>query len=456
MVEPDLLAEASAVERRVRVALGQVQHEVDVGRLVGGAVLRLGDGPQRAHQRQEQRGQPHRRSGGGPRRVVPRARRRRRWRRSRRPRRPARRRGRGTGRSSSPRHDRTDVLGTGRAAATIEAEMSPGGNPPVTSGAGAGQTGASERSNVSTLRAASGMLVPGPNTAATPAAVQRVVVLRRDDAAAHDHHVPGARGLELLDELGHQRLVARGLARHADDVHVVVDRVAGGLGRRLEQRADVDVEAEVGEGGGDDLGPAVVAVLAHLHDQHAGPAALGLGERLDVGLHRLERHRRPRRPRRTRPWIERISALWRSNTCSMASLISPTVARARAASMHRASRLPSPAAPSVRRRERVLAGLPRRGSARTRSSRAICWRAHVGVVDVEHVDVLGVRRLVLVDADDRPPRRGRRGPGGGRPTPRCAAWACPTRPPWSCRPAPRPPRSGPRPRRPARSVSAST
>jgi hypothetical protein len=37
---------------------------------------------------------------------------------------------------------------------------------------------------------------------------------------------------------------------------------------------DVDVEADVGEGGGDHLGAAVVAVLAHLGDQHARPAAL--------------------------------------------------------------------------------------------------------------------------------------------------------------------------------------
>ena len=45
---------------------------------------------------------------------------------------------------------------------------------------------------------------------------------------------------------------------------------------RLEQRADVDVEAEVGERGGDHLLAAVVAVLAHLGDQDARPAALGL------------------------------------------------------------------------------------------------------------------------------------------------------------------------------------
>ena len=63
--------------------------------------------------------------------------------------------------------------------------------------------------------------------------------------------------------------------RDADDVDVVVDRLLGRLAGRLEQGADVDVEAEVGEGGGDHLLAAVVAVLAHLGDQDARPPALG-------------------------------------------------------------------------------------------------------------------------------------------------------------------------------------
>ena len=97
-----------------------------------------------------------------------------------------------------------------------------------------------------------------------------------------DEDVVAALLAQLGDQLGHQRLVPGGLARHADDVHVVLDRVAGRLVGRLEQRADVDVEAEVGERGGDDLGAAVVAVLAQLHDQHARAAALVLGERVDL------------------------------------------------------------------------------------------------------------------------------------------------------------------------------
>ena len=81
--------------------------------------------------------------------------------------------------------------------------------------------------------------------------------------------------------------MAGGERRHADDMHVVLDRLAGGFLRRLEQRADIDVEAEIGEGGCDDLLPAVVAVLAHLGDQDARPAAvLGLetvDQLLDAG-----------------------------------------------------------------------------------------------------------------------------------------------------------------------------
>ena len=68
----------------------------------------------------------------------------------------------------------------------------------------------------------------------------------------------------------------------ADRVHVVLDRLARAFLRRLEQRPDVDVEAEVGERARDHLGAAVVPVLAELGDHHARPAALLGGERGDL------------------------------------------------------------------------------------------------------------------------------------------------------------------------------
>ena len=78
-----------------------------------------------------------------------------------------------------------------------------------------------------------------------------------------------------------------GERRHADDMHVVLDRLAGGFLGRLEQGTDIDVEAEIGEGGCDHLLPAIVAVLAHLGDQDARPPpVLGLeavDQLLDAG-----------------------------------------------------------------------------------------------------------------------------------------------------------------------------
>ena len=79
---------------------------------------------------------------------------------------------------------------------------------------------------------------------------------------------------------GTQREVTGGQARHADDVHVGVDRLLGDFLGRGEQRAHVDVEAHVGERRDDDLLAAVVTVLAHLGDEDARAAALGLLERL--------------------------------------------------------------------------------------------------------------------------------------------------------------------------------
>ena len=68
-------------------------------------------------------------------------------------------------------------------------------------------------------------------------------------------------------------------------MHVVLDRLAGGFGRRCEQRADIDVEAEIGKGGGDHLLAAVVAVLADLGDQDARAAAFVVLELADEFLH---------------------------------------------------------------------------------------------------------------------------------------------------------------------------
>jgi hypothetical protein len=66
-------------------------------------------------------------------------------------------------------------------------------------------------------------------------------------------------------------------------MHVAVDGEARALLRRLEERADVDVEAEVGESRGDDLRAPIVAILAELYDEQAGATSLAGEERLDAG-----------------------------------------------------------------------------------------------------------------------------------------------------------------------------
>ena len=71
--------------------------------------------------------------------------------------------------------------------------------------------------------------------------VEELVVLRRDDAAAHDQHVLGTLLLELLDQRRDQGLVAGGLGRDADHMHIGVDGLASDLLGRLEQRTNVDV-----------------------------------------------------------------------------------------------------------------------------------------------------------------------------------------------------------------------
>jgi hypothetical protein len=70
----------------------------------------------------------------------------------------------------------------------------------------------------------------------------------------------------------------------AHGVHIVLNRLAGAFFGGLEQRAHVDVKAQVGKGRGHHLGAAVVAVLAQLADHHARAAALLFGKVADVFL----------------------------------------------------------------------------------------------------------------------------------------------------------------------------
>src|SRR5471032_2726077 len=69
---------------------------------------------------------------------------------------------------------------------------------------------------------------------------------------------------------------------------VVLDRLPRGLVRRLEQGPDIDIEADIGESGCDDLRATIVAVLAELDDQHARPAPFLAGKSVDLALDAVE------------------------------------------------------------------------------------------------------------------------------------------------------------------------
>ncbi|MPL82808.1 hypothetical protein SDC9_28757 [bioreactor metagenome] len=192
--------------------------------------------------------------------------------------------------------------------------------------------------------------------------------------------------------------MARGLRRDADDMHVVVDRVLRRLFRGLEQRPDVDVEADVGKGRGDHLGAAVMPVLTHLHHQHARTAAFLLGEFLDVLLDLLE---------------ARVPLVGRAIDAGERLHLGPMPAEhlfhrhrdlshrgARPRRIHRgfqkvAAFLRTPGDLGQRR----LAGrlVPRRAHLRQPRDLRL---ADLDVVDVENVDRLFLGETILVHADD--------------------------------------------------------
>ena len=208
----------------------------------------------------------------------------------------------------------------------------------------------------------------------------------------------------------------------------------------VEQRADVHVEAEVGE------------------RRRRSPSGRGRGRPgpswrpgCAGGGRRPARRPRPCAGPARRPCASvaasaavdartaRTSASWRPNTFSRASRdladrglgargVDRQLEQVAVAGARRWSSASSAAAHRRRRRARPC----------RRSSLAIWLLAHGGVVDLQHRDLVLAGRAVLVDADDASAGRSRCGPGCGRRPPRCAAWACRPRSPWPCRPAPRP------------------
>src|SRR5579859_1024145 len=80
-----------------------------------------------------------------------------------------------------------------------------------------------------------------------------IIVLRRDYSAGVDQNVAAPAPFQLGDYFRHQRLVSAREGRGSQHVDIVFDGHGRGFGRRLEERTHVDIEAEIGEGSGDNL-----------------------------------------------------------------------------------------------------------------------------------------------------------------------------------------------------------
>src|SRR5581483_875926 len=118
--------------------------------------------------------------------------------------------------------------------------------------------------------------------------IERVVILRRHHAANDDHDVFAALLLQRGLQFRHGGEVCGGERGDAENVNVVLDGLPRSFVGGRKQRPDIDVEADIGKGGCNDLLAAVVAVLADLCNEDARSPAFCLLEGVDQRLYLLD------------------------------------------------------------------------------------------------------------------------------------------------------------------------
>src|SRR5262245_18638092 len=229
--------------------------------------------------------------------------------------------------------------------------------------------------------------------------LEEFVVLRWNDPADRDHDVARTEPLELPDHLRDERLVTARLRGHADHVDVVLDRLARDFLGRLEERAHVDVEAQIGERGGDHLGAAVVTILADLGDQDARAAAVVAQEAID-----LLPHRGPL------GIVAEVTAIDTRDGPDLGLVAPPHLLErlrdlahrgARARRLHREpEKIPLPGLGAALERRQGLLDLPCVARAANPPEARHLRLAHGRVVDLAGVDLGLLGKTVLVHADD--------------------------------------------------------
>ena len=114
-----------------------------------------------------------------------------------------------------------------------------------------------------------------------PGLVQRVEILRRNDAAHDNHDVRTAFAQKRRAQLRRESQMPGGKRRNTNDVDIIFNRLPRGFPGRREQRADFDLEAKVGERGGDGFLAAIMPVLADFRNKDARRPPFVFGECLD-------------------------------------------------------------------------------------------------------------------------------------------------------------------------------
>src|SRR5690606_11950063 len=95
-----------------------------------------------------------------------------------------------------------------------------------------------------------------------PGVVQKIMVVRGDNATGDYEDVLPFECAKFRNQLGQKRFMPSGKAGDPHSVNIIFDGMPGYFLRGLKQRPDVDIEAHVGKTCSDDLCATVVSVLA--------------------------------------------------------------------------------------------------------------------------------------------------------------------------------------------------
>src|SRR5690606_307287 len=98
---------------------------------------------------------------------------------------------------------------------------------------------------------------------------QKVVIMRRNNASGHHQDVVPPEVGKRFYQFRQQGFVASCEAGHTHDVNVVLNSLSRHFLRCLEQRADVDIETDIGKACSDHASATIVAILSDFGDEYA-------------------------------------------------------------------------------------------------------------------------------------------------------------------------------------------